>query len=75
MRTPRGDVKGAIQRLTDFLAVPEVTASIDAEVQAARRRIKALLHEFQDRGFDRMSRKHVHYSSHEWTQRKTAPGA
>jgi Ca-activated chloride channel homolog len=71
----RGDLKGAIQRLTDFLAVAEVTGSLDAEVQAARRRIKDLLHELQDRGFDRMSRKHMHYGSHEWTQRRTAPGA
>jgi hypothetical protein len=59
----------------NFLALPEVTASIDAEVQAARRRIKDLLHELQDRGYDRLSRKHMHYSSHKWTQRKTAPGA
>ncbi len=67
-----GDVTDAIQRLMDFLAVPEVTASIDAEVQAARRRIKDLLHELQDRGFDRLSRKHMHYSSYGWTHRKTA---
>jgi len=70
-----GGVPGAIQRLMDFLAAPEVTASLDAEVQAARRRITELLHELQDRGFDRLSRKHMHYRSHEWTRRKTTPGA
>lgn len=31
-----GDVKGAIQRLTDFLAVPEVAAHTDPKIQAAR---------------------------------------
>jgi hypothetical protein len=47
-----GDVKEAIQRLTDFLAVPEVAASTDPEIQAARRRIKETLHDLQDRGFN-----------------------
>jgi Ca-activated chloride channel family protein len=63
-----GDVKGAIQRLTDFLAVPEVVASTDPEIQAARRRIKETLHDLQDRGFNTMSRKQMLYSSRDWTR-------
>jgi hypothetical protein len=70
-----GDVTGAIQRLTDVLAVPEVTASSDAEVHAARRRIKDLLHELQERGFDRISRKHMVYSSRAWAQGRSKAGA
>ena len=62
-----GDVQGAIQRLTDFLAVPEVAANADPELQAVRRRIKDTLHELQDRGFDKMSRKQMHYCSHGWS--------
>jgi len=68
-------VKGAIQRLTDFPAVPECAAHTDPEVHAVRRRLKETLHELQDRGYDRMSRKHMHYSSHGWGQRKTVPEA
>ena len=34
-----GDVKAAIQRLTAFLAAPEVAAATDPEIRAARRRI------------------------------------
>jgi Ca-activated chloride channel family protein len=64
-----GDVKEAIQRLTAFLAVPEVAAATDPEIQAARRRIKELLHDLEDRGFDKMSRKHMVYSSRAWTRR------
>ncbi len=63
-----GDVKEAIQRLTAFLAVPEVAAATDPEIQAARRRIKELLHDLQDRGFDKISRKHMVYSSRAWTR-------
>ena len=63
-----GDVKEAIQRLTAFLAAPEVAAATDPEIQAARRRIKEMLHDLEDRGFDKMSRKHMVYSSRAWTQ-------
>ena len=35
-----GGAPGAAQRLRDFLAAPEVAASTDPEIQAARRRIK-----------------------------------
>jgi Ca-activated chloride channel family protein len=62
-----GDMKGAVQRLTDFLAVPEVAASTDPEIQAARRRLKELLHDLQDRGFDKLSRKQMHYCRHGWS--------
>ena len=64
-----GDVKEAIQRLTAFLAAPEVAAATDPEIQAARRRLKEVLHDLQDRGFDKMSRKHMVYSSRAWTRR------
>ena len=64
-----GDVKEAIQRLTAFLAAPEVAAATDPEIQAARRRLKEMLHDLQDRGFDKMSRKHMVYSSRGWTRR------
>jgi len=64
-----GDVKEAIQRLTAFLATPEVAAATDPEIQAARRRIKELLHDLEDRGFDQMSLKHMVYSSRAWTRR------
>jgi Ca-activated chloride channel family protein len=63
-----GDVQGAIQRLTDFLAVPEVVTAADPEIQAARRRIKDTVHDLRDRGFDKMSRKQMLYSSRVWTR-------
>jgi Ca-activated chloride channel homolog len=66
-----GDVQGAIQRLTDFLAVPEVAGTTDPEIQATRRRIKDTVHFLQDRGFDRMSRKQMLYSSREWSRGDT----
>jgi Ca-activated chloride channel family protein len=62
-----GDMKGAVQRLTDFLAAPEVAVSTDPEIQAARRRIKETLHDLQDRGFNMMSRKQMLYSSRGWS--------
>ena len=62
-----GDVKGAIQRLTDFLAIPEVAASTDPEIRAARRRIKETLHDLQDRGFNTMNRKQMLYCSRGWS--------
>jgi Ca-activated chloride channel homolog len=64
-----GDVKGAIQRLTDFLAVPEVAANTAPEIQAARRGIQETLHDLQDRGFDKMSRKQMLYCSRGWSGR------
>jgi hypothetical protein len=66
--------KGAIQRLTDFLGLPEVGASTDPEIQAARRRIKELLHDLENRGFEKMSRKQMVYSSREWTQGRSKRG-
>lgn len=67
-----GDVNGAIQRLTDFLAAPEVAASTDPEIQAARRRIKDTLHDLQERGFNTINRKQMLYCSRGWSggQRK-----
>ena len=65
-----GDVQGAIQRLTDFLAVPEVTVTNDPEIRAARRWIKDTVHDLRDRGFDKMSRKQMLYSSREWSGKK-----
>ena len=62
-----GDVKEAIQRLTAFLAVPEVAAATDPEIQAARRRLKEMLRDLEDRGFNTMSRKHMVYSSRGWS--------
>jgi hypothetical protein len=41
---------------------------IVCEIQAARRRLKEMLHDLQDRGFDKTSWKHMVYSSREWTQ-------
>jgi Ca-activated chloride channel family protein len=70
-----GDAKEAIQRLTAFLAAPEVAAATDPEIQAARRRIKELLHDLEDRGFDTISRKHMVYCSHGWTQGRSRAGA
>jgi hypothetical protein len=70
-----GDVQGAIQRLRDFLAVPEVAGHTDPEIQAARRWIKETLHDLEDRGFDKMSRKHMVYSSRAWTQGRSRAGA
>ena len=69
-----GDVQGAIQRLTDFLAVPEVAATTDPEIQAARRRIKDTVHDLRNHGFDKMSRKQMLYSSREWSGRKSRTG-
>ncbi len=63
-----GDVARAIQRLTDFLTLPEVLASTDPELQTCRRRIKETLHDLRDRGFDRVSRKQMHYCSHGWSR-------
>ena len=40
-------------------------ATTDPEIQAARRRIKETLHDLQDRGFDKMSRKQMVYCSRE----------
>jgi Ca-activated chloride channel family protein len=51
-----GDLKEATQRLTAFLGAPEVAAATGPEIQAARRRIKDLLHDLADRGFDKVSR-------------------
>jgi Ca-activated chloride channel homolog len=68
-----GEVKEAIQRLTAFLAVPEVAAVTDPEIQAARRRIKEMLHDLEDRGFDKMSRKHMVYSSRGWSDGRGGP--
>jgi hypothetical protein len=61
-------VKGAIQRLTDFLARPEVAASPDPEIRGARRRIKETLHDLQDRGFNTMNRKQMLYCSRGWSR-------
>ena len=49
-------------------AAPEVAAATEPEIQAARRRLKEMLHDLQDRGFDKTSRKHMVYSSRKWTQ-------
>jgi hypothetical protein len=67
-------VKGAIQRLTDFLAAPEVAAAADPEIQAARR-LRGTHPDLQDRGFDQRSRKHMVYSSRAWTQGRSRAGA
>ena len=69
-----GDVKEAIQRLTAFLAGPEIAAATDPEIPTARRRIKEMLHDLEDRGFDKMSRKQMVYSSRAWTQGKSREG-
>lgn len=64
-----GEVAGAIERLTDFLAAPEMTGNTDREIQAARRRIKETLHDLQDRGFNTMNRKQMLYCSRGWGRR------
>jgi len=59
-------VKRAIQRLTDFLGLPEVAASTNPEIRAARRRMEEALRDLQDRGFNTMNRKQMLYCSRGW---------
>jgi len=70
-----GDVQGTMQRLRDFLAVPEVARHTDPALQVVRRRIKDMLHDLEDRGFEKRSRKHMVYSSRAWSQGRSRAGA
>jgi hypothetical protein len=74
-QTDRGGITGALAHLQAFLAIPEVAAATDPEIQAAAQRVQHFLHQLAAEGFTRMRRKQMRYSSYRWTTGKAQPSA